>query len=269
MGNSKSYCAPPPKRKRSIEKEIIRLGRMISHKNPNKRIDAIYELGELGEPAVPVLLTALNDESWVVWSSAIHVLAQVGKPAAPALVDKLGEKGTVSDAVSFALVAMGEQAVPALIEALHREYNTSGNAAVVLGKIGGPAVPALIEKLECPDELARRCACQALGRAKDKSAIDALAPLLESTEKRIKWNAAWALEKIGPRGWGDLEMVSRVAKKMKKEKKEVTHVVSLYSTWTKMAGAQAQSIVVSKKFHVPRIQRVDSAERVLRVRRAV
>jgi len=54
--------------------EVERLGRMLRAKEKGVRADAARALGVLGEPALPVLLLALQDPDWVVRYRAVEGL---------------------------------------------------------------------------------------------------------------------------------------------------------------------------------------------------
>lgn len=51
----------------------------------NGRIEALYDLGELGRDGLPLLSYADDDADWQVRLTAVHFLGKVGLPAAPAL----------------------------------------------------------------------------------------------------------------------------------------------------------------------------------------
>jgi HEAT repeat protein len=51
----------------------------------NGRIDALYDLGDMGRDGVPLLAYADDDADWQVRLTAVHFLGEAGAPAAPAL----------------------------------------------------------------------------------------------------------------------------------------------------------------------------------------
>lgn len=51
----------------------------------NGRINALYDLGELGNPALPALAYADDDADWQVRLTAVHFLGKLGAPAAAEL----------------------------------------------------------------------------------------------------------------------------------------------------------------------------------------
>lgn len=183
------------------------------------------------------LIEKLGDR--MACEEAILHLVQIGKPAVPALIGALGHK--YWRLRRMAVIALGKigdaSAIPALSKALENEYG-EGRWEVVaaLEKIGLPAVPALIE---------------ALG-------------VVDATSK-----AADALWEIGPRNSADLRLVANAARKARKEGKTINGYWRVYFAWSKRLNEQANAIINNKSFHVPRIEKPDGVERVLRVKRAV
>ncbi|MEK7384071.1 MAG: HEAT repeat domain-containing protein, partial [Elusimicrobiota bacterium] len=53
----------------------------------NGRIQALYDLGELGRDALPLLAYSSDDADWQVRLTAVHFLGKIGPAAAPALAD--------------------------------------------------------------------------------------------------------------------------------------------------------------------------------------
>lgn len=65
--------------------EEIRL--MLDHAIWNPRVSAVYELGEMGEAALPLLIYADDDADWQVRLTAVHFLGKAGPGAADALYE--------------------------------------------------------------------------------------------------------------------------------------------------------------------------------------
>jgi len=53
----------------------------------NSRIEALYDLGELGRDALPLLVYSSDDADWQVRLTAVHFLGKIGPEAAPALAE--------------------------------------------------------------------------------------------------------------------------------------------------------------------------------------
>ena len=165
-GEMNPTAALPPN---DLSKLIQSLQDELNDENEATRLNAAYALGTIGEPAIPTLIEALQQESKSVWSrnldrgdftnpsqlDSIYGLAAAGKPAVSALTEVLGDTDWWTRAgTAAALGCMGEPAhgaVPALIKALKDDSEwVRRNAADTLGNIGPSArsaVPALIEAL--------------------------------------------------------------------------------------------------------------------------
>jgi HEAT repeat protein len=167
---------------------------------------AARALGDLGEPALPVLLEARKDADLRAHRRAVGALVRLGPVAAPPLVALLDRGGA---RVETALVRLGPDALPALERALG-EVTRATAAARLLGAMGErarPAVPALLGLLQDAQarEEARAEAALALAQirpetgapAGDDPPIAALTAAL-SAPSRVRLAAAQALGQIGP-----------------------------------------------------------------------
>ena len=162
------------------------------------RLNAVYALGNIGEPAIPTLIEALRQESKTAWNRNIDR----GDFTNPSQLDSI-----------YGLAAMGEPAVPALTEVLGDDTNwwSRAGAAAALGCMGEPAqgaVPALIEALKDDSEWVRRNAADTLGNIgpSAQSAVPALIEALGDDRPVSRWslsdaplreNAIIALAKMG------------------------------------------------------------------------
>lgn len=195
--------------------------------------DALGRIGPAAVARVPSLMQALKDERESVRSDAAGALGKIG-PAAmaavPALIQALkDERSYIRAAAAYALGQIGPNArtaVPALIEALAYEdmYYLPGyertdylsEPVLALVKIGPDAVPALTEALKykrhrlprwrgpaSKDEgdKVRACAALALEEIgpKARAAVPVLFEVLKDKDWFVRFRAAQALRKIGPR----------------------------------------------------------------------
>jgi HEAT repeat protein len=121
---------------------------------------AVYVLGNLGEPGVPVLIGLLQDSDTSLRHTAAESLGQTGRAAKPyltALVEALrSQDREVRQHVAAALAGIGPEAVESLIRALRdRDPKVRGGAACALEGLraqAAPAVPALLAALADPEE---------------------------------------------------------------------------------------------------------------------
>ena len=195
----------------SQEQKIQQFIVQLSDRNHMARARAIYTLSKIGEPAIPALINALDNED--TRQSAADILSRIGVPAIPALIRSANhaDRGTsvsiinalikigkpaVSSLIGMlnhediwirnvtvaALTEIGEPSVSELIEALHHQDNlVQINVAVTLGDIGKPALPALIEALDGSTITIRLKIIMALNRInsfKAKSSVMRQIPIL-------------------------------------------------------------------------------------------
>lgn len=144
-----------------------------TEKGANRR-EAVKGLRQIGTPAVPLLITALQDADVGVRGGAAFALGSMGSDA--------------------------ESAIPSLIAALNdSEESVRLDAAVALRRIGTPAVEELAIALQHPEIEVRRGAAFALAGigATAKPAIGPLITALQDPDERLAWNAAVALRAVG------------------------------------------------------------------------
>ncbi|MYE87845.1 hypothetical protein F4X33_02470 [Candidatus Poribacteria bacterium] len=169
----------------------------LNDENEATRLNAAYELGGIGKPAIPTLIEALRQESKVSWNRNLDR----GDFTNPSQLDSI-----------YGLAAMGEPAVPTLTEVLgDTDWWTRAGAAAALGCMGEPAhgaAPALIEALKDDSEWVRRNAADTLGNIGplSRSAVPALIEALGDNSPVSRWslsdsplreNAMIALTKMG------------------------------------------------------------------------
>lgn len=130
------------------------LNKALKEADPTARNQALLTLAEIGKPAVPMLIAALEDDDSDYW--ACIVLGQMGAEAAeavPALV-KSAKSDEQIETRREAILALGgigpaaEKAVPALIELLDdKEKAIQASTVFTLAQIG-PAAAAAADALE-------------------------------------------------------------------------------------------------------------------------
>ena len=164
----------------------------------------------LAENDLPALIAALGDEDEVVRLNAAYELGIIGAPAVPALIEawrkasRSGAENKSSQHATYALSAIGGPAVPALIDALQdKNESIRASAAYALGDIGRAAqeaVPSLTQALRDESTWVRRHATEALGLIGQpaQNTVSALTDLLYDEHYWIRDNAARALARLGP-----------------------------------------------------------------------
>lgn len=185
--------------------ELLRKG------NETGRANAARLLGYICEPlkqVLPALERAFRaDPDQEVRRIAGKALGDIGEPALPILVNALRNgDGAMCEVAAQALVDLGPKAapaVPALIEVLRSETRLArASAADALGAIGpaaAPSVPGLIKALDDGDTLVRKRAAAAFGAFGPRSApaIPNLIGSLRDTNPDVRAFAARSLGRIG------------------------------------------------------------------------
>ena len=161
------------------------------------RREPAITLGEMGdERCVEPLAGALRDGDWQVREVAIDGLGQIGSPAVDVLLKLLRDW----DVRKSAILALGKIRDERVLEPLMQQLRNDEfmeDATDALVNLGEPALPGLIKALKDKEELVRKQAVIALGRIKSPEAIDPLIEMLQNKDWFTRLTAAAALEAIG------------------------------------------------------------------------
>lgn len=164
-------------------------------------------LGDIGEPATPILVEALlNHANVVVRRAAAKTLTIIADPAAvPKLIQAfLNDQDTVVKGSSAgALARTGEAAVPALLDILastDQPEDIKGHAAWALAFIGSEAADYLYKALNAASLDVRCAVIAALGHVaqeqSDEKSCNLLISALSDSEPLIRTEAAAALRQV-------------------------------------------------------------------------
>ncbi len=161
------------------------------------RREAAITLGEMGdERCVEPLAAALRDGDWQVREVVIEGLGQIGSPAVDVLLKLLRDW----DVRKSAIIALGKIRDERVLEPLMHQLRNDEfmeDATDALVNLGEPSLPGLIKALKDKEELVRKQAVIALGRIKSPEAIDPLIEMLQNKDWFTRLTAAAALEAIG------------------------------------------------------------------------
>lgn len=161
------------------------------------RREAAITLGEMGdERCVEPLAAALRGGDWQVREVAIEGIGQIGSPAVEVLLKLLRDW----DVRKSAIMALGKIRDERVLEPLMQQLRNDEfmeDATDALVNLGEPALPGLIKALKDKEELVRKQAVIALGRIKSPEAIDPLIEMLQNKDWFTRLTAAAALEAIG------------------------------------------------------------------------
>jgi HEAT repeat protein len=184
------------------------------------RVVAARALGQLGAAAAPAgaaLLRAARTGEVGLREEAMRALAVAQLPEAAeaftsGLRDAEPQVRVLASAGWRKATAVPEEAVPALVEALHDpEVQVRANAAFALGRLDpvpDEAIPLLAECAAHPDAGLRLNAALALQAAPGRAAADALQPLLDDPNPRLRLIAARRLLAEGPADPGAVAVVA-------------------------------------------------------------
>jgi HEAT repeat protein len=155
------------------------------------------------------LIGALESDDPLERRDAARALGEArARPAVPALISALGRavpEGSEADssehasraAAAVALGLIGDpRATDALLEAIADGFNLGTAASTALGRLDPPPVDRLVGALADPVSWRRARAVMALGEIGDRSAFEAMRPLLDDPEDVVRRAAASAFEKL-------------------------------------------------------------------------
>lgn len=168
----------------------------------------IAALQRIGEPALPALVTGLQDSRQLVRVGVIETLEKF-QPLPPQVTPAIllqalkDENQLVRQSAVRMLVKLEDAAVAPLAQALSQgtEARERAAAASALGQMGAkarPAVPALASALKDPDSSVRREAADTLEKVSPApEAVPPLRGLLADTDEDVRLAAAAALARNG------------------------------------------------------------------------
>jgi HEAT repeat protein len=204
------------------------MGDLLADKDPGVRSNVVEAFAEVGEPAVPRLIKALqHDDSQGLAVEVIRRLGPKAKDAVPALILELKDPDAdYRREVEFALAAIGpdaKAAVPALVEHMTSdEPKVRYTACYALGKIGpaaAEAVPKLRDNIKSDDKFLKVASVWALLHIEpeDNPTRVIAVPLLtkaleESDHDLVKVESATALGAIGPLAKSAIPTLEKTAK---------------------------------------------------------
>jgi HEAT repeat protein len=193
----------------NIDSQVAPLIERLNNRDVRIRREAIDGLVEIGSPALPALITAIQSEDRTLRLNAASVFGDLGAEAVAAVPVLTTALQDPDDQVRlYATWALGnigvgaKAAVPALLEALHdRSQYVRIYAPSALRRIGVAAkvgVPALVTALGDSSARVRFNAANALGvmGASAEVAVPELIKLLDAPEVYVRFGAVKALGNI-------------------------------------------------------------------------
>ncbi len=172
--------------------------------------DGFTLLGAQAAPAAPELIRLLNDKE--TWDIAIVALQDIGEAAVPDLVTALTNRANslrvrAGAAQVLGSVGTNSTVVPALASCLQDDAHVARQVAAALGRLQlepSVAVPALVSAVKNSPDPVREPAIWALGQfgTNAQGAIPILTYFLADPEPRIREATTNALEAIAPEVFG-------------------------------------------------------------------
>ena len=174
--------------------------RMLTDARPQARHGAAHTLGKIADPcATGALIATLQDDDPAIVSKAAFALGAIGAvESVAAVVDLLGgaDRELQSTLVTV-LERFGAHAVPAVAAALtHADAGVRAHAAEILGVIADPGcIPALTNALADDERDVRFAAVHALANIGGEAATDAMRPMRNDADTRVRALAANMLDR--------------------------------------------------------------------------
>ncbi len=152
-----------------------------------------------GESTIKQLITSLNNESIDVRKNATGALIKIGEPAVEMIIDALEDENWRVRWHSAEILGelKDDRAVKPLIKALNDENNgVRSNSIIALSEIGEPAVEVLINVLKDDNWRVRLHSAEILGEIKDDRAVKPLKEALNDDNNDVRRAAYTAIERI-------------------------------------------------------------------------
>lgn len=173
---------------------------ILGEGNVSQRISATEILGLIGNiSAIGPLIISLKDENSDVRDGAAWALVRIGEPSIGPLIQSVNDKSSfVRHGAAWALAGIGDPAVEALINALSGATHAIQQILIdTLVEIKETSVQPLLDLLDNDDAEMRMLAADALGRIGSPLAIDHLISSLKDRDRIVRRKSVEALAKIG------------------------------------------------------------------------
>ena len=174
--------------------------------NANDRALAVKYLREVGAPAIPNLIVALDSQDLTIRANAVWLLGEIGEPVkqiVPLLIRAFADSDqNVRTTALLSIISIGKSAVPFLIDVFESpNADIRQQAAFALGEIGQPInliIPALIGNLDDKEWNVRRVSVRALLNI-GQPAVPQLIEALNRGNRETQRTARIALDQMAHR----------------------------------------------------------------------
>lgn len=198
------------------------VGKLIYSKIDGKK-KAMRAIKAIGEPAVPILIKNLNKRDAFYWvAAALGELGDKSVPAVPSLISRLNDKYDRNADKAYEVIRqIGPKSVPYLVKALSKERKFAAKLKLVklLGTFGAAAkdaVPQLAKLLREKNPDMRKAASLSLSNLGPEAA-KAAAKELSNKKSYVRLAAASSLARMGASA---KDVVPLLEARLKKEKKK-------------------------------------------------
>jgi hypothetical protein len=195
---------PQPSRKTNGDSVSIQ---DLHHQDEAQAIRAAYQLSEMGQSAIPDLLSAVRDPDGIARQNATYGLAAMGAAAVDLVAELIAhEDPAVRISGIETLGDLGRDATDALDQLIKTAVDddpavrrASSDALGLVGQRSTTAVSALAENLKDDDVWVKRNASLALARLGElaESAMPSLITALKDENRYVRANSLEALRRIG------------------------------------------------------------------------
>ncbi|MBW4450183.1 MAG: HEAT repeat domain-containing protein [Spirirestis rafaelensis WJT71-NPBG6] len=193
---------------------ISPLQKALQHPDSDVRRAAAWVLGQVGEPAIPILFDILEHSDSGIRQNAIAVLGEIGgEIAIPRLIKALDDsEAYVRVRAVFSLEKLGSEiAIAGLVKALKDlEHDVREMARYALGQMNRELViPTLLNALGNPDSSTRKNAAMMLGELGDEAAISGLSQAQEDLDMDVCLTVRYSLWKLNNKAVGSESRVKQ------------------------------------------------------------
>jgi len=184
-----------------LRKKVAASIAQLSDPKDDVRWNAAMALAEIGAPAAPAVVDALDTPDEQARWKAEAALRKMARVAIPCLVEALRDSRVgVRRSAAYLLGEMREEStISDLARTLgDADEDVRWKAAVALAGMGLPGVPDVLKQLAADGAEARKCAAWILQKVQSPQAIPSLIAALDDPDRDVAWKAAIALKELGP-----------------------------------------------------------------------
>jgi len=178
--------------------DIQKLIEQLRSQDPIARNNAMNVLGNIGRPAVPHLVTALQSPDVEMRRDALYALSRIRDfNSAPFVLKMLKDKDASIREIAAKLLGelQYEWGLPELAQAFRdKDFRVRAGATYGMAKIGKPALPYFIEAAKDENVNVRRNAMWCIRDEEDVSTLPTVIPAFQDADESVREAAMQAIE---------------------------------------------------------------------------